>query len=114
MTVAQVWLKVIIILKSLFYSIKISKYAFIKYLFWVFNRNIRQLKAGIHQLVIKSKGLFNCVFYLIKIISTHTPINNSMRIKCMYDINENATIDDIFGSHASISSSQVDKNEVRD
>jgi hypothetical protein len=27
----------------------------------------------------------------------------------MYDINENATIDDIFGSQASISSSQVDK-----
>ena len=47
-------------------------------------------------------------------ISTHTPINNSMRIKFMYDINENATIDDIFGSHASISSSQVDKNEVKD
>ena len=37
-----------------------------------------------------------------------------MRLKCMYDINENATIDDIFGSQASISSSQVDKNEVKD
>ena len=56
----------------------------------------------------------NYVFYLIKTISTHTPINNSMRLKCMYDINENATTDEIFGSQASISSSQVDKNEVKD